>query len=103
MGYEEALQEVSKHQKNSVAVLVSSGAVLTSWTKGAGAVLAPLLPGQEYGKALAELLFGESNPSGRLPITLPNIDNEIGFTPEQYPGVNQTAAYSERLEVGYRW
>jgi beta-glucosidase len=44
------------------------------------------------------------SPSGRLPITIPNIDNEMGMTSDQYPGVNQSVTtYSEKLNVGYRW
>jgi len=46
---------------------------------------------------------GDVNPTGRLPISIPNKDNEVGFTPEQYPGVDGTSHYTEELLVGYRW
>jgi len=49
------------------------------------------------------VLSGDYNPSGRLPITIPKFDNQINFTKQQYPGVNLTAVYSEKLEVGYRY
>jgi len=52
---------------------------------------------------LADVIFGVVNPSGRLPVTYPNKDNEIGFTTDQYPGVNNEANYSEKLNVGYKW
>ena len=50
------------------------------------------------------LLFGRSNFSGKLPMSFPKKENEVpANTPEQYPGVNGVATYSEKLQVGYRW
>jgi beta-glucosidase len=54
------------------------------------------------------VLYGDVNPSARLPVTIPNIDNEIQFTEEMYPGVgvdndHTFATYSEELLIGYRW
>ena len=73
----------------------------------------PLLHSQEAGNAIADVIFGLVNPSGRLPVTFPNVENEQGFTPEQFPGTpnctqgdktcEQRAHYSEQLLVGYRW
>ena len=67
--------------------------------------------GQEGGKAIADVLFGSVNPSGKLPVTFPNTDNEMNFTKAMYPGnfpdprnpSQQEANYSEQLLVGYRW
>ena len=60
--------------------------------------------GQEAGNALAEILFGLYNPSARLPITIPNTENEMRMTPRQYPGIGNPpeADYSEKLLIGYR-
>lgn len=54
---------------------------------------------------LQPVLFGDVNPSGRLPLTFPNVENEIGFTERQYPGLDDAseAYYDEQLLVGYRW
>ncbi len=65
-------------------------------------------PGQEDGNAVADLLFGMVNPSGRLPITFPMAEADaVGGTPERWPGVarkgGRTVTYSERLLMGYRW
>ena len=54
---------------------------------------------------MANVVFGKVNPSGRLPLTMPNVENEIGFTQRQYPGLEDSneSYYDEKLEVGYRW
>jgi beta-glucosidase len=56
---------------------------------------------------IADLLWGDVNPSGKLPLTFPNKENEVGFTQSQYPGLPASdpldANYTEKLEVGYRW
>jgi len=49
-------------------------------------------------------LFGEVNPSGRLPVTFPKSEADTPIShPEQYPGIDNVALYSEKLEVGYRY
>ena len=87
----------------TVVVFVTPGAALTPWAKDVAAVLTPFMPGQAYGDAIASVLFGEVNPSARLPLTFPNTENEVNFTQSQWPGVNGTATYTEKLLVGYRW
>jgi hypothetical protein len=68
------------------------------------AVLVAWYPGQEGGRALASVLFGDVNPSGKLPVTFPVVSNQVpANTPAQFPGVDHHTSYSERLLVGYRW
>merc|ERR1712130_1078392 len=62
-----------------------------------------MLPGQEYGNAIADVLFGAVNPSGKLPITFPTHENDTEMAPQQWPGVNGVSVYSEKLKVGYRF
>jgi len=96
--------KVGQANKNTIAVTINPGAILTPpWDDSVAAILAMGMPGQEEGNALGDVLFGAVNPSGRLPVTFPNHDNEINFTQSQYPGVNLQANYSEKLLVGYRW
>ena len=86
-----------------VVAMTAPGAVLTPWRDEVDALLHGFMPGQAYGRALANVLFGDVNPSGRLPMTMPNKENEVGFTDEQYPGIDKKAVYTEGLLVDYRW
>lgn len=81
------------------------GAILMPWSDQVSAILVTWMPGQEAGNALADVLFGKVNPSARLPVTMPNKDNEVGFTPSEYPGTGMLpdAYYNENLLIGYRW
>lgn len=81
------------------------GAILMPWLDQVPAVLASWMPGQEAGNALADILFGKVNPSARLPVTMPNKDNEVGFTRSEFPGtgIPPEANYDETLLIGYRW
>lgn len=101
---DDLVQAIAKASGKKTAVIaVTPGAVLTPWRDGVSAILAPLMPGQEYGNAIAEVLFGDVNPGAKLPLTFPSVENETGFADDQWPGVNRTANYTEALEVGYRW
>ena len=55
------------------------------------------------GHVLADVIFGHTNPTARLPMTLTNVENEVGFSRSQNPGTNKTAVYSEQLLIDYRW
>jgi beta-glucosidase len=73
------------------------------WSDRVDAITTAFMPGQEYGHALADILFGAVSPSAKLPITLPNVENEVNFTASQWPGIQLVANYSEELLVGYRY
>ena len=89
----------------SAVVVACPGAVLTPWADGVDALLYNFMPGQEVGLAIASVLFGDVNPSARLPVTMPMKDNEVEFTKAQYPGTGLvlTANYTEGLLIGHRW
>lgn len=89
--------------KKTVAVVITPGAVLTDWADDVDAVIVAFMPGQEEGNAIADVLFGAVNPSGKLPVTFPNIENEVNFKVDEYPGVGLQEYYREQLNVGYRW
>jgi beta-glucosidase len=69
-----------------------------------GAVLQAWLPGQQFGQALAAVLFGDSDPGGRLPLTFPaTLDLGPVTGPERWPGSDGDARSDEGIYVGYRW
>ncbi|HXR07773.1 MAG TPA: glycoside hydrolase family 3 C-terminal domain-containing protein [Candidatus Acidoferrum sp.] len=89
---------------HTIVVLKSGGPVLLPWADQAPAILEAWYPGEEDGAAVAAVLFGAVNPSGKLPITFPKEEADLPLqSAEQYPGVQNVAQYSEGLLVGYRW
>jgi beta-glucosidase len=89
---------------NTVVVIDAGAPVAMPWLGSVKSVLLPFYSGTENGNAIAGILYGEANPSGKLPQTFPKrLADEPLRTPQQYPGVGGTAVYSERLKVGYRW
>lgn len=97
------IKQIAAAQPKTVVVAVAPGQILMPWTDSVASIIFSLMPGQMFGDAIASLLFGDVNPSAKLPITLPNKENEQGFTTSQYPGVNGVVTYSEGLFFGYRW
>ncbi len=83
-----------------VVVMTSPGAQLTPWRDHVSAILLNFFTGQEHGLPILDVMMGDVAPSGRLPLTFPNIDNEMQWTPTQYPGVNNVSIYTEKLNVG---
>jgi beta-glucosidase len=73
------------------------------WLDQIPAVLECWYGGQEVGNALADVLFGDVNPSGKLPVTFPRNENETPVSePSQYSRTEKVARFSEGLCVGYR-
>lgn len=97
------ISELAKVNKNVIVVTGNPGAILLPFSDDVAAILVTFLPGQELGNSVADVIYGDVNPSAKLPVTFPNKDNEQGFTDEQWPGVDGKATYSEGMFVGYRW
>eukprot|EP00992_Anisonema_acinus_P003657 TRINITY_DN1358_c0_g1_i1.p1 TRINITY_DN1358_c0_g1~~TRINITY_DN1358_c0_g1_i1.p1 ORF type:complete len:658 (-),score=111.17 TRINITY_DN1358_c0_g1_i1:45-2018(-) len=97
------ISAVGKAQPLTIAVAIAPGAILTDWSADVAAALVSFLPGQEEGNGIVDVLFGDGNHSGRLPLSFPNTNNDVGFTKQNWPGVNLHSIYSEKLNVGYRW
>jgi beta-glucosidase len=94
---------VAAANPRTVVVLKTGSAVLMPWVDKVLAILEAWYPGEEDGNAVADVLFGAVNPSGKLPITFPaKIEDLPANTLEQYPGVDGVARYSEGVFVGYR-
>jgi beta-glucosidase len=106
-GDQDALIEaVAAVNPRTIVVLDTGGPVLMPWLHRVGAVVEAWYPGQQFGTALASVLFGDSDASGRLPVTFPASDFQgpaPATRPERYPGIDQEEDYNEGLLVGYRW
>jgi beta-glucosidase len=95
---------VAKANNRTVVVLKTGGPVLMPWLTSVASVLEAWYPGEEDGTVVADLLFGKANPSGKLTMSFPRAEGDTpAHTSSRYPGVNGTATYSEKLQVGYRW
>jgi len=114
------IQAAAAACKKTVVVMVSPGAVLTPWRDQVDGIVAAVMPGQEYGNAIAEVLFGDTPSSGRLPFTLPAHANQMPFSQQQWPGLpapvydqkgnptsvmgaNGSSTYTEKLLIGHRY
>jgi beta-glucosidase len=94
---------VAAANPKTIVVLKSGSAVLMPWIGAVPALVEAWYPGEEDGNAVADMLFGDANPGGRLPITFPvRAEDTLASNPEQYPGLNGVVHYSEGLSVGYR-
>lgn len=97
------LRAVAEVNQRVVVVLANGGVVeVASWADQAAAILEGWLGGQAGGSAIADLLLGRANPSGRLAETIPV---RLQDTPSylNFPGSGGTVTYGERLYVGYRY
>jgi beta-glucosidase len=95
---------VAAANPRTVVVLNTGSAELMPWLGKVAAVLEIWYPGQTGGTALGRLLFGDVNPSGKLPVTFPASDAQgPARTTVSYPGDGTNVYYDEGLLVGYRW
>jgi beta-glucosidase len=102
-GQDELIEAVVRANPNTVVVLNSGGPVLPrGWLEAVPALVQAFYLGQEGGNALAEILFGDASPSGRLPASFPR-RWEDSHAYGRYPGHDGFVSYTEGLLVGYRW
>jgi beta-glucosidase len=103
-GQEQLVQEIQAANENVVVVITSGGAVdMSSWVARVPVVLQAWYPGQEGGIALAEILFGDVNPSGRLPVSFERRWDDNPVHDSYYPqDGTKRVIYKERTFVGYR-
>jgi beta-glucosidase len=100
---DQLIQAVAAANPNTIVVVKSGSAVLMPWVDLVRAIVEAWYPGEEDGNAVAAVLFGDFNPSGKLPLTFPRNEADLPTdTPERHPGVNGVAYYSEGIFVGYR-
>ncbi len=102
---EELIEKVAAANANTVVVLQTGGPVEMPWLGKVRAVLQIWYPGQELGNAVADVLFGDVEPGGRLPQTFPKaLADNSAITSDSaiYPGKDGHVHYAEGVFVGYR-
>jgi beta-glucosidase len=103
---DDLIEEITKINKNIAVVLISGNAVSMPWRSKVKSIMQSWYLGSEAGHALASILSGDVNPSGKLPFSFPKklSDNAAHFYGElSYPGDGATQYYKEDILVGYRW
>jgi beta-glucosidase len=106
-GQDAVIEAVAEANPNTIVVLETGNPVVMPWRDEVNAIVEAWYPGQAGGQAIAEVLTGAVNPSGRLPLTFPA---DLAQTPRpELPGMGTpwgtavTVEYDEGAEVGYRW
>ncbi len=117
-GQDQLVEAVARANPRTAVVLETGGPVLMPWLDRTAAVLEAWYPGQKGGEAIAEILSGAADPSGRLPVTFPVSEDQLPHRKIQgYPsgapigpvgrgghyGAMFDAVYSEGAAVGYKW
>lgn len=95
------IKELSKVNPNLVVVLINGSNVAMPWIDNVPSVVEAYYPNQEGGNAIVDLLFGEVNPSGKLPESFP-IALKDNPAYKYYPGTKDEVHYKEGIFVGYR-
>jgi beta-glucosidase len=102
-GQDELIEAVEKANPRTVVVLNTGDPVtMTKWIDATPALLDMWYGGQEGGHALAAILFGDANPSGKLPVSLPKKFDDSPAA-ANYPGKDLKVEYAEGIYVGYRY
>lgn len=101
---DELIKKVLEVNKDAVIVMLSGAPIkMTEWIDDASAVVQTWYNGMEGGRALAEVLFGDVNPSGKLPVTFPRgLEDCPAHKIGEFPG-GKTVKYAEGIYVGYRY
>ena len=103
-GQDELINQIAAANKKTIVVMTSGGGVdMSGWVDHVPALLEAWYPGQEGGTAVAQLLFGESDPSGRLPISIERRWEDNATHDSYYPKAgSKKVEYTEGVFVGYR-
>jgi beta-glucosidase len=101
---DELIAKVAAANKRTIVVLVSGSPVEMPWIEQVPGIVQAWYAGMESGNAIARVLFGDVNPSGKLACTFPKkLADSPAHALKAYPGDGKTVRYAEGLLVGYRW
>jgi beta-glucosidase len=100
---DELVSAVAAVNPHTVVVVQAGAPVTMPWLSQVSSVVDDWYPGQVDGAALANVLYGKSDPAGHLPVTFPQSLSQVpASTPQQWPGVGGQVDFSEGLDIGYR-
>lgn len=107
-GQDDVIQALAKVNRNLIVVNISGNAVAMPWVKEVPAIVQDWYLGSEAGSALAAVLVGDVNSSGKLPFTFPvKLEDNAAYALGEYTGVRSDTVinikYNESIFVGYRW
>lgn len=104
-GQDELIKAVLKANPNTVVVIIAGSPVdMNEWLPNAKGLVYTSYLGMETGMALANILTGDVNPSGKLPYTLPvRLEDTAPHSLGDYPGTNGKVVYNDDIYVGYRY
>jgi beta-glucosidase len=103
-GQDELIRQIASVNKNVIVVLTAGGNVdMTGWIDRVPAILDAWYPGQEGGTALAQLLFGDFSPSGKLPASFERRWEGNPTFHSYYPESDKRVVYKEGIFLGYRY
>jgi beta-glucosidase len=101
---DQLIDALVKANPNVVVVMISGTAVSMPWVSKVPSIVQAWYNGSEAGNALASVLFGDVNPSGKLPFTFPvRLSDNSAHALDEYPGNGKDVKYNESIFVGYRW
>lgn len=103
-GQDAVIEALAKVNPRLAVVIVSGNAVAMPWVDNVNAIVEAWYCGSQSGVALADIIFGDVNPSGKLPITFPvRLEDNGAHALGAYDPTSTEAHYSEGIFVGYRW
>ncbi len=103
-GQDELVKNLLKVNKNTVVVMLTGAPYdMSEWVSDAGSIIQTWYNGMEGGRALAEVIFGDINPSGKLPVTFPlKLEDSPAHKLGEFPG-GVNVKYGEGIFIGYRY
>jgi beta-glucosidase len=101
---ETMIADVAAANPHTIVVINSGSPVVMPWLGSVAGVFENWYGGQETGNAMAALIFGTVDPSGKLPVTFPASLSQVpAQTTAQWPGTSTGVNFSEGVDIGYRW
>lgn len=101
---DKVIAALAEANQNLTVVIVSGNAVAMPWVDKVNGIVEAWFGGSQAGNALADVLFGKVNPSGKLPFTFPvKLEDNGAHALNAYDPEDLTVEYKEGIFVGYRW